>query len=84
MIISALVVSHYIPIKSFTYQTDTTCRPNLFLGNGAVHEINKYKVIKGGLSEFNNSKTELINQKINQQHVPGCEYSTSTIYLYIF
>lgn len=84
LLIAVVIGGHFIPIKSFVYQTDTLCRPNLLLDNGAVHKINKFKVISGGITEFNNLKTELTNQNITQQSKAGCEYSTQTIYLYLY
>lgn len=58
-----------VPVRTFYYQTSTTCNSNLY--GGGDTEYFKYTVLSGGLDIFNDEKSKLEALNIPQSGCSG-------------
>jgi hypothetical protein len=89
LIAALLLISAYIlriyPVKSIYYETSTACNSNLY--GGGQREYIEYRIIGGGLAEYNSKKAQLESLNIPQDDCDGASMApvdVSVIKLFVF
>jgi hypothetical protein len=73
-----------VPIRTFYYQTSTTCNSNLYGGGNT--EYSEYRMLGGGLEVYRYNESELKSLKVPQSGCNGpglapVDYTTIKLYV---